>query len=146
MKKLFILFSLLVMFSSTTKAQGFGVEYDTVYITYAGISNGLNHLTSLTTDVKVGWHVLSTDFPADWLNTETTFCDKDLCWPMLRLWPSGLTITPTPYTSSVLGTFRYYIDLTNATTIGSHYVTLKFFNVDNPIYNATQTYIITLPE
>ncbi len=132
--------------SENINAQGFVVEHDTVYINYSGVSDSLNQIIPDSTDIKLQWKVMACDFPGDWQNNQTIFCDNGSCWPLRDLWPSSLALTSLSYTALVYGPFRYHIDLTGATTYGTHYITLMFFNIASPTYTAYQTYIVTLPE
>jgi hypothetical protein len=150
MKNITFIILLLVLnipFRNVVHAQGFHVDADTIYVRDTGIIvNALNNITPDSVDTAgliVKWQVTGCDFPSDWLNNATSFCDNNLCWGLNNLWPSSLVVTSSTYLPAISGAFRYFIDLTNATTMGTHYITLFFYNSINPSYTAKQTYIVT---
>ena len=113
-------------------AQSFTMQADPVdtvwghIITTGTVSDSVNNVGIDT----IYWHVLRTNFPADWLGTANLgICDGDICRQNAsnQLWnpgtSSGTTFScpyPGPGNSHV---FDIQLDLTTATTVGSFYLT-----------------------
>jgi Secretion system C-terminal sorting domain len=153
MKHLYIYFVLSCLFIklSSSTAQTFSVPHDTVYATVRGASIIHDDITNTTaTQFKLRWHVLATDFPADWL-TPTAFgiCDNLTCLANsgdTLLWrtatsTSGSNFLSDFYMPSVPGLFDLNLDLSAATTLGSHWVTIAITDPGS-FYTKNITFVI----
>lgn len=140
MKKILLLvLGAVTMLSSSIglRAQSFSVPNDTVIVpAFATTATPHDDIKNLTgSNVIVRWQVTACNFPADWL-TATAFgiCDNQLCRNNASnvLWNSG-TSSGTAYNSTYygnsthdsVGLFDLTLDLSAATSIGTHYVTIN---------------------
>lgn len=114
-------------------AQVFTVSTDTVTASFAKVETMNNPLKNVTgTNLVINWHVVSTDFPSDWL-TGFAFgiCDNTLCLANLggSLWDESAhtggvnkSIYYANATHDSVGTFGLSMNLSAATTIGTHWM------------------------
>jgi hypothetical protein len=126
---------------------------DTVYATVTGAATVHDDITNTYSDsVRVQWHVIYSDLPADWyptgsLTTSVGMCDNNLCYGFSSLYPSMATRLSGKYAMAPGGDFHMLLNLTGATTMGTHYVTLRLVSVNKntyvPIDSTTTTYAIT---
>ncbi len=131
MKKIVLTFLslLFALAPALVKGQTFTMQYptDTVYVTYTGVPIH-DDINPTGGPIWIKWHVLGTNFPADWL-ADTTFgiCDASLCRSNLsgQLWPTANSYKaqyPDPLTSAK--TFDLNVSY-NFVSSGTHYITVK---------------------
>ena len=136
-------------FAHKASAQAFTVTADTEFINYpvglVAVHDPI--LVPGSTITTINWKIdtANSDFPRDWMfNTSsgTTFCDLNLCYPN-SIDTSGSTQICSCYNSTSTD-FHMNIDLDSATTIGTHYITVKFNNTGSlPLTTATETFVVT---
>lgn len=127
MKKIILsAFSAFCVFAaSNANAQDFTATADTIYYTVNGAMNVHNDLTAHVSTVTVAWNVTYNNIPSDW-KTGLGICDNVACYPSSIL--NGTTTdTTAPFSSTC--DFHLQLDLTNATTSGTYYVTLHLMEV-----------------
>jgi hypothetical protein len=132
-KILLYLLGVLSIFSpALIKAQSFTFNKDTVTAPVSTSATVYNNITIPgSSPVTVKWHVIASDFPADWL-TPTAFgiCDGSQCRNNLGdtlLWNAATSSGPVyqcTYPGGAIGTFDLTPDLTAATSTGCHYVSV----------------------
>jgi len=151
---LFGLIGLLSPVIVNAQAPTFTVAQDTVYATIGGTGEPTDYITdtAYANGLVVRWHVLNgSDFPADWL-TPTAFgiCDNYLCrfnTGDTVLWnsatSSGSYFTSSVYHLNAAGAFYLDMDLSSATTMGTHWITVALKDT-NTIANYTKniTFVI----
>ncbi len=136
------MFGAFTIFSANSRvgAQSFSVQSapsDTVIVPpFATTATPHNDIKNLTgSNLVIRWHVIATDFPADWL-TSVAFgiCDNQLCRNNSSdaLWNAGTSSGPaynsTYYSNSThdsVGLFDLTLDFSSATSSGTHYVTIN---------------------
>jgi len=130
------------------KAQSFTMA-DTVYATVDGTQIVYDSVMVPTggSAVKLKWHVISSNFPSDWL-TEAAFgiCDNNQCYNNTGgtyIWNgiSGPFFTSNTY--SVSGDYHLALDLSGVSS-GTHWVTVSLSDI-NSSTSQTATFIITKP-
>jgi hypothetical protein len=131
MKKILHLFIALLSLYSIPRvnAQSFTIASDTVYYTIGGVASINNAITNTTSaGFRLGWHVDTTDAPADWLLPSAFgICDDSLCRYNsndMQLWNDtthvGQGFTSGTYQPGIPGAFYLSLDLSTA-SIGTHY-------------------------
>jgi type IX secretion system substrate protein len=137
-----------------TQAQSFSTTADTVWATVSGVAAVHDNITNLTgSSLTLKWHVVSAaNFPTDWL-TYNAFglCDNAYCQQNTsgNLWngTTGNTFTST-YKSNAAhdstDAFDLSLDLSAATSVGSHWVTVNIADANS---SATKniTFVINKP-
>ena len=133
------LFSLLfVLAAMGAGAQSITSEKDTVRVYATGVFHAYNNVTNHTSDtVTVLWDVVSTNFPADWLAL-TGICDRENC--VGDVWPAHTEDPRYPP-----GTWDFHLmgDLTDVSTEGPYYMTVRLRNEANTTDEHTQTYVVS---
>jgi hypothetical protein len=117
-------------------------------VTTAAIHDDITNISA--NNVTVHWRVIATSFPSDWL-TGSNFgiCDNNLCRSNqgdTLLWKiagstTGSTFTSSPYAPGTTGTFDLTMDLSSATTGGTHWVTVEIKD-QAAFYTKNATFII----
>jgi hypothetical protein len=133
----FLLSVLMVLASLGAGAQSVSSEKDTVWVYATGAYHAYDYVTNHTTDtVTVLWEVAATNFPADWL-LATGMCDINNC--IGDLWPAH-----TEHPRYPPGTWDFHImgDLTDVSTDGPYYITVRLRNEAIPTDEHTQTYVV----
>ena len=123
---------------------------DTVWATVGGVASVHNDLTNTTTgSLNLSWHVKATSFPADWAAPAALgICDASMCrgntadtllWNVALSAP-GQTFS-CPYPASTTSNLNLQLDLTAATTLGMHWLTVA---VTDPatLYTKNVTWVI----
>ena len=147
MKKIFTLIAGLFLFSAGINAQSFTIA-DTVRSTPVCSVTVLDPVTNTSTvSDTITWKVVACDFPSDW-NQLFSICDNFTCIsngpPTANtLWPTATSHTSMAYMPSATGDFHMIVDLTTATTNGTHYVTVRLNNASVPADTALTTFVIT---
>jgi len=159
MKTRLLLFIIAISFfvPASVKAQTsatFNIQADTVQSTFVKTGSPGDNITNVTgNNIVVKWHVTATDFPADWL-TGPAFgiCDNYSCRPNASsvLWnpstASGYSFYSTYHSNSAhdsIGSFGLSLDLSNATSIGTHWVTISVSDTGAATTTSrTMTYVI----
>ena len=144
MKKIFTLFTGLLLLSATAKlsAQSFTIQHDTATLNSpTGLVTVVDGVTPGASNVTITWKVIETNFPSDW-QAGTGICDNNQCYSSGLLWPSGTTKTSFSYAAGVLGDFHMQIDLDGATTLGCYYYKVRLSNQVVPTDTAIETYIV----
>ncbi len=138
MKKLITLLLAIVSFGLCKSfGQSFSIEHDTVTASVGGSAHLYNKINNLTSgNITITWNVIASDFPTDW-QLNTGMCDNALCISGAPLF-AGTSYSPV-YPPG-LGSFYLLVDLTTATTMGTHYVRVQLNNLPD---SKTQTYIVT---
>lgn len=132
MKKLFtILYTMIAIagFTSAT-AQSFNMDRDTVYFTTSGsaVQYINNTVVPGALPVILKWNIVSTNFPADWLNA-SSICDNNSCYPSSASWSSGSLKTSSPYTAGNSSrAFDMQFNPGAVTTAGTYYMKMKLVN------------------
>ena len=148
-----LLTSFIVLQLTNTDAQTFKVALDTVPSTVVKTLTSSDNVKNTTdSNLTLKWHVTGTDFPADWL-TGPAFgiCDNYSCIGNIAntLWDAVTSVggiqTSTYYhniTHDSLGAFALSLDLSNASTIGKHWVSV---NISHPAtaYSKNITFVVT---
>ena len=135
MKKLLILaisYNVVMAFSNKANGQAFSM-LDTATGVYTNSNIEIvNNITNKTTlPITIKWRVIDTDFPDDWLGAAFSLCDNNSCYTDATgsLWnktaDSGSTQTSNPYIPGKAATFQLGIDLSKATSTGTHYATVE---------------------
>jgi len=128
----FYIFSLLA--PALVKAQtSFSLQSspsDSITYTYTGgqeYSDNITNTSGTHAPITINWHVINTDFPADWL-TASAFgiCDNSVCYynTSSALWngTSGASHTSGAYTYDSIGTFALSLNLPATATAACHWV------------------------
>ena len=141
-----LIVGVFMLFSVGSNAQSFTIA-DTVRSTPIGNATVLDVITAGSSSVEIGWKVSASDFPADWLPL-FSLCDNTTCIsngpPTANtLWPTGTSHVSMPYPASAVGDFHMIVDLTTATTNGTHYLTVRLNNNAVPTDTALTTFVIT---
>jgi hypothetical protein len=149
MKKVILFITTLFTLSTAVKAQTFTFQ-DTVYCTPTGtgLSSFYNEInnTSSTDSIIVDWKIIYTDFPNDWLNwsgggMRNGICDNRTCY-QFRATMVGATQRSLKYAPG-RGDFHLQTQDFNTTTSGgTHYITVRFFNIANGD-SATTTFAVS---
>lgn len=149
-----IVFLQLVVFASA-RAQTFTVAHDTVYVpafTTAPAATPRNDIKNITTgNLTIKWHVVATDFPADWLTAAAfSICDNERCRTNLSnaLWntttSTGQVYSPVYHANASrdsVGNLTLATDLTNTTSIGCHWVTINLADAGTG-YSKNVTFVL----
>src|SRR3569833_2471277 len=125
---------------------------DTVFVTpFAEAFSPTNNIKIFTSsNLTIRWQVNASNFPSDWLTTAALgICDLQLCRSNAsgQIWDctSGSFFNSTYGANSThdsVGLFDLTMDLTNATTIGSHYITIKLTDMGSS-YTKNITFVLT---
>ncbi len=146
-----LIFSALLL-SVNLKAQTFTVPSDTVKENVQGSASVYSKITntSAATGLVLYWHVISSDFPADWL-TGPAFgvCDNNTCWNNTgdtAIWNAGKSMGPIkgtlPYEFNKAGTFYLSLNLSSASP-GKHWMNVAIIDSSvTPAYVKTVTFVI----
>jgi len=157
MKKILLLLAGIVTLSIPVilhaQTATFNLSLDTVTATVVKTGHPTDNIVNITANnLTLKWHVLdASDFPSDWL-TPVAFgiCDNFLCRYNLGnvLWNesthSGSTITSTYSANSAhedTGSFYLSLDLSNATSLGTHWVSVSITDSATG-YSKTITFVI----
>ncbi len=147
------LFSLLSGFM--LDAQTFTVPYDTVIVPpFSNSAAPTDNITNITgNNLTIRWHVIATDFPADWL-TASAFgiCDAQTCrdngtnglWNLSTT--SGSFYNATYYANAAHDStmlFDLTLNLMTSTNPGTHYVTINLTDMGTGNYSKNITFLIT---
>lgn len=132
MKKILLGFLLGILAPSFAGAQAFTVAHDTVTQSVGGFGNVHNNITNTTASgLPISWHVIASDFPLDWLATSACgICDACTCVTNsgYQIWnpttSTGTTYNCT-YGASATNDFHLQLDLSAATSTGSHWMTVR---------------------
>ncbi len=144
MKKIFTLFTIILAWSTSSLAQSFTSQYDTVYQTVSGSYTIHNNIHNLTTSPDtLQWQLISENWPADW-DTTLGLCDAFTCYTHADMWPPG-RIKECGYNPSAWGDFHILGDLTAVSSPGPYVLRLRFNNKFIPTDTFIQTYIIAKP-
>jgi len=144
MRYLYILLASFWVLLSAQKAsaQSFSVAHDTVWIgaSYgaAVFRDSVTNSTASTLDLQ--WKVVATNFPADWQNTASAFCDQTACYFMNTLWPSP--VSKLSMLAPGAQPFFLTVDFNTATSWGCYYVRVRMNNNAVPTDTAYETYMI----
>jgi Secretion system C-terminal sorting domain len=136
-KLLALLFSFFMAAPLCSDGQAYSFAADTVHALVGstiGVFDSITNRTGAT--VSLTWHVIDCNFPPDWL-TATAFglCDNFACTSNSGnvLWDAGTSTgaSHTAYyyanaTHDSVGAYELVLDLSAATTLGCHYVTIAF--------------------
>ncbi len=140
------------MFSAVMlKAQTFTVVSDTVVCSLNSGGTPSDNITntSATGGLRIVWHVVTGDFPADW-RTAACFgiCDNNTCYGNdggTALW-NGSTPGPNhysmPYTYNTPGGFNLSLSYATVTT-GTHYITIELKDTSGATYTKNITFLVT---
>ncbi len=141
MKKILLVFMFSLGFASSAiiTAQTFTVAHDTVTTFVGGYANIHNNITNPSSSaLPISWKVKATNFPADWLTPSAIgVCDACTCISNAGnlLWNSttstGSTYSCT-YGASATNDFHLQLDLTSATSGGSHWLTVTLIETGAP--------------
>jgi len=118
--------------------QSFTVPHDTIAIAVnngGGTQTPQDAITNITATggLTLHWHVLSTNFPSDWLQAGVFgICDNKTCYyntDDTNLWDiatssTGNTQTTLPYVYETAGNFNLALSLPTTATAGCYYVTV----------------------
>ncbi|MBA3828807.1 MAG: T9SS type A sorting domain-containing protein [Taibaiella sp.] len=146
------------MFSIKGYAQAtFTTTADTVWASTTSSSSDLlipDHITGnkIGDSVRVTWTVDTCDFPTDWLATGSvsnlSICDNNICYfnppPSFPMWggSSRNTYVSAPYHYHVAADYHMGINLTNATSTGTHFLTAKLTDAVSG-YTKKVTFVVT---
>lgn len=117
MKKIFysiIFASALVFSASTSKAQTFELEGDTVTVTAYGYVDVYNNITNKTgSPISISWKVIDHNLPQDWMdNAAFGLCDNIQCYDKSIL--SGSTQTTNPIDGSAQSLFKLQVNVSSS--------------------------------
>jgi hypothetical protein len=145
MKKLLTLLlgASLTFAAAKSEAQSIVPTHDTVWTSAPGAVTLNNFLNITSGPFKINWNVSATDFPEDWKPLFQA-CDNYQCYPSATLLPigaSGKTKTSDDYVNGT-GDFHMLLDLSTATSYGTHYVRYKFSS-NSTTDTAVETFICT---
>ena len=139
----------LVLSSANVSAQSFTTEVTTDTLKVAILHPNMdvyNKITNTTSsNIKVDWKVVASDFPASWLtDIRLGICDNALCRNNAgNQLISGTTFTSGDYLPSVEGDFHFQlIDFLSATP-GTHYMTINY-KENGGTYNVDKTFLFTV--
>ena len=124
----------------------FRVQHDTVLSSPPlGISTTVRDGISATTGtIMLKWKVVASDFPADWVSG-FSICDNAGCYPITTLWsPSSGTLATEishPYDTAV-GDFHMLFELTDMSSLGCYYLTVRMNNQALPVDTGYETFIV----
>ncbi|MDR3681357.1 MAG: T9SS type A sorting domain-containing protein [Flavipsychrobacter sp.] len=96
--------------------------------------------------VTLNWNVIATNFPSDWLTQAALgICDNNQCQYNVNgttMWngTGGATYTSLVYQPLKTGQFYLSLDLSNATTVGTYYITVLLTDAAAPHYSKTVTF------
>jgi hypothetical protein len=144
MKKLLLTAFVWATFSVVVNAQSFTIQSDTVYSTPVGVTTILDGVTATSTSVTIGWKVIGSDFPANWVSVSGV-CDNNLCHNLVDLWPSGTMESSNSYPALGHGDFHMLLNLDTVSTTGTYYVRVRLNNLAIPADTAIETYIVSKP-
>lgn len=161
MKKVFTLFSLILMFGVAANAQPFTVEGDTILV--PNVAGGTvyphDNITNKTANtLTISWYVADCNFPDDWLNHSALgICDNTTCYTNLGNATSGVLWSSSTHSGNTFTCRTYYanaahdttenfdlqLNLANATTGGvTRYI--KVYLQDSASgYNKIITFLVT---
>ena len=148
MRKIYSLLAAVALLFSVKAVQAqssggsFTTAHDTVAFATGGAYNADNNINNTTaSNITVEWRVISSDFPADWLGMSFGVCDNSLCYNGPSVWPGATTYSSVYGTG--IGAFHLTIDLSTATSTGTHIMKIKLNNKYATNDTAIQTYIVT---
>jgi Secretion system C-terminal sorting domain len=128
-------------------AQTFSIASDTIWYTPTLASTVIyNRITNITNSpISLKWSVVGTDFPADWFasagGSSTSFCDNTVCY-YNSIFNTGSTQVTGTYAAGATGDFHMVLNLSGATTGGTHFMTIRLVNAND---TAFETFIVTYP-
>ena len=144
MKKLLTLMlgAALTFGAAKSEAQSIVPAHDTIWSSATGAATLNNFLTISSGPFTIDWKVSATDFPDDWKPLFQA-CDNYNCYPSSLLLPigPGKIKTSASYPNGV-GDFHMLIDLSTATSYGTHYVRYKFMS-NSTTDTAVETFVFT---
>lgn len=142
MKKILLglLLSSGLLSSALSYGQSFTFAHDTVTSAVGGFTSIHNNITNTSSSgLTLSWRVIACDFPTDWLLPSVIgVCDACTCISNTsnQLWnPStsmGNTYTCAGYAASATNDFHLQLDLTAATSGGTHFMTVQVTETGNP--------------
>jgi len=157
MKKILLSILVLVglMQQASVNGQTFSAAHDTVFATVNKVAPVYDYITNLTgSDLSIKWGVLTSNFPSDWL-TAAAFgiCDNTTCnsnGSDMQLWNDtthvGGSFTSTYYGNSThdsAAPFSLSLNLSEATTLGTYYVTVKLRDLGGSGFSKNVVFAIT---